>query len=654
MPVLSYYRSSVDDFLEDDANRIIGELALENHFDLQESQRDAWFSQILILKSALNGLSTGFLFFELYIPRMGKRVDAVLLLEGLVFVLEFKVGAEEHQSAAIDQVEDYALDLKNFHEGSHLARIVPILISTKGKSEQHAPVVFAADLVASPLLTNASDLGGLIRHVCSTQTTATLDADHWIATGYKPTPTIIEAAEVLYRTHSVEDIARSDAGAKNLRETTDCVSAVIDDARLRTRKTICFVTGVPGSGKTLAGLGMATRRSSEHADEHAVFLSGNGPLVNVLREALARDKTKREGVKKSVAERQVSSFIQNIHHFRDQYIRDKSVPSEKVVVFDEAQRAWSRDKATDFMRRERSMPDFDMSEPEFLISVMDRHLDWCTVVCLIGGGQEINTGEAGISEWITALQTRFPNWDVHVSPRISLPDYSGSSEVETFLASPRVQLQQHLHLAVSMRSFRAETLSTFVGHIVDNEQFAAGEAFRSIEANYPVFLTRELNVARCWLRTKARGTERFGLIASSGALRLRPEGIHIKAKIDPPNWFLNADNDVRSSCYMEEVASEFDVQGLELDWAGVCWDADFRYIDGHWMHYAFSGTKWQSVKAESRQIYLKNAYRVILTRARQGMVIFIPKGDAADRTRPSEYYDETFDYLRSCGLPVLS
>ena len=266
------------------------------------------------------------------------------------------------------------------------------------------------------------------------------------------------------------------------------------------------------------------------------------------------------------------SFIQNIHHFRDHYVGNGDIPVEKVVVFDEAQRAWTREQAASFMQRKRGQADFDMSEPEFLISVMDRHPDWCTVVCLVGGGQEINTGEAGISEWISALEFEFPNWEVHVSPRVALPSMVRKARVEEFLALPRVRSEEHLHLAVSMRSFRAEALSKLIGHIIDNEPRGCTGTYKSIEAAYPIYLTRDLNAARAWLRSRARGTERFGLVASSGAQRLRPEGIHIKAEIEPANWFLNDSTDVRSSYYLEDVASEFAVQGLELDWVGVCWE----------------------------------------------------------------------------------
>lgn len=382
-------------------------------------------------------------------------------------------------------------------------------------------------------------------------------------------------------------------------------------------------------------------------------MSGNGPLVDVLREALARDRAIRDGVSKRSADRAVRGFIQNIHHFRDHYVGNGDVPIERVVVFDEAQRAWNRKQAASFMQRKRGQPNFEMSEPEFLVSVMDRHSDWCTVVCLVGGGQEINTGEAGLSEWIDALELRFPRWEAHVSPRIALPEYGSENKVGTFLASPRVHSDESLHLAVSMRSFRAEALSQFIGHVIDNEPESASGAYKTIEPAYRIVLTRDLVAAKTWLRVQARGTERYGLVASSGARRLRAEGIHIKAEIDPATWFLNAKRDVRSSCYLEEVASEFAVQGLELDWVGVCSDGDLHHKQGSWICQAFKGTKWQSVNDESKRLYLKNAYRVILTRARQGMVLFVPNGDVSDPTRPRSFYDGTFDYLRRCGIPTI-
>ncbi|MEC8196506.1 MAG: DUF2075 domain-containing protein, partial [Pseudomonadota bacterium] len=385
-------------------------------------------------------------------------------------------------------------------------------------------------------------------------------------------------------------------------------------------------------------------------DEHAVFLSGNGPLVDVLREALARDQNASQGVPIGEARRRVKAFIQNIHHFRDDALVRDTAPPEKVVVFDEAQRAWTRDQAAKFMQNRRGLDDFDMSEPEFLISVMDRHTDWCTVICLIGGGQEINTGEAGLVEWLAALQERFPEWDVHASSLLEDRHYTVDAGATKMLKAPHIEKHSDLHLAVSMRSFRAEQLSTFVSQVLDGDASGAKQTLNLLKARYPIVLTRDLKMSRAWLRQQARGSERFGLVASSGGYRLRPEGIHVKSKIEPANWFLNDRMDVRSSYYLEEVATQFDIQGLELDWAGVCWDADLRWVGENWSYHAFKGTKWQKVRDETKRLYVLNAYRVLLTRARQGMVIFIPRGEAADSTRPPEYYDGTYEFLRHCGL----
>jgi hypothetical protein len=476
----------------------------------------------------------------------------------------------------------------------------------------------------------------------------------WRSSGYRPTPTIIEAAEALYRNHAVEEIARSDAGAKNLQNTSEKIAEVIERSKLEGRKSICFITGVPGAGKTLAGLNIAAKRAERHEDEHAVFLSGNGPLVDVLREALSRDQVAREGIKKTDAQRAVRRFVQNIHHFRDHYLERDEIPFEKVVVFDEAQRAWTKEQASKFMQVKRGHAGFTMSEPEFLISVMDRHTDWCTIICLIGGGQEINTGEAGLSEWLAALRDRFPDWDIHASSLLEDRHYTVDAEAAGMLAAPNIEKHAELHLAVSMRSFRAEQLSAFVGRVLDGAAEEAKSLLIELGDRYPIVVTRDIAAARSWLRSNARGSERYGLVASSGAYRLRPEGIQVKAKVDPPSWFLNDRLDVRSSYYLEEVATQFDVQGLELDWAGVCWDADLRFVNEAWRYCAFKGTRWQNVNDVTKQLYLLNAYRVLLTRARQGMVIFVSRGDPEDRTRPPSFYDGTFRFLRSCGVPELA
>ncbi len=645
----AYYTADRERFARDSDSHILGELTQWHTFGLEQEQKGAWLQQIAIMRGALGHLDDYTLYFEFAIPRMGKRADAVVVVGDCIFVIEFKVGADAFAHQAIEQVEDYALDLKNFHAGSHHLSIVPILVATKADASHDVQLELAFDQVATPLLLAVTDLGPVMRMIGAAHKMP-FDANAWAATGYRPTPTIVEAARALYTRHGVEDITRHDAA--NLSRTQDAIAAVIEQAKAGRGKAICFVTGVPGAGKTLAGLNIATQRSESHADEHACFLSGNGPLVDVLREALTRDQQARTGGSKSHIERKVRAFIHNIHTFRDEYVRTPDAPSEHVVVFDEAQRAWTRNQASKFMQQKRSVPDFDMSEPEFLLSVMDRHDDWCTVICLVGGGQEINTGEAGLSEWMAAIRQRFPHWRVFASRQIEQRDYDLTHDARAFIAGAQVSLNDDLHLGVSMRSFRAESLSDFVSHLLDGDAEAARTAHARLD-QYPLFVTRDLNTARTWLRTTARGSERYGLVASSGAQRLRPEGLHVKAGIDPPNWFLNDRRDVRSSFYLEDVASEFDVQGLELDWTGVCWDADLRYDQG-WQGYNFKGKAWQSVNDSFRKLYLRNAYRVILTRARQGMVLFVPRGDPADHTRPPHYYDGIYDFLRDCGIPEIN
>lgn len=474
--------------------------------------------------------------------------------------------------------------------------------------------------------------------------TRTLDGESWAVSGYLLTPTIVEATQALYQNHTVEEIARSDAGAKNLNTTSQCLRDIISAAHMKGEKTICFVTGVPGSGKTLAGLNMATETANRPDGETAVFLSGNGPLVEVLREALARDQKERTGCAKTDAKREVSSFVQNIHHFRDEALKDPKAPPEHIVIFDEAQRAWDKHQATKFMQAKRGQTDFNKSEPEFLIDVMDRHEDWSLIICLVGGGQEINTGEAGLSEWIRALEGRFTEWNVHLSDRLTDPHYGLARSELALRADTRIHWQPDLHLGVSMRSFRVEALSDFVAAVLNNDARKASRLLKTIGGRYPIALTRNLETARRWLREHARGSERFGLMASSGAHRLRPEGLNIRVSIDAVNWFLNGPEDVRSAYHLEEVATEFDVQGLEVDWACVCWDVDLRYLSGAWNNFAFRGTGWQNVNKQARKTYLINAYRVILTRARQALVIYIPKGEPSDPTRPPAFYDETAEF----------
>ncbi len=655
----SYYEiRSIAHFVAEPAPGILGTLAEGSEFDVTQEQRDAWREQIDILHEALTGLN-GSVTLEYVVPRIGSRVDAVVILGAALVVIEFKVGAKKFDMSGIDQVWDYALDLKNFHEASHAAAIFPILVATDAKAADDEFGVPFRDYVYPPARCNAAGLRTLLLDAERQAKGAIIDSEAWASGRYRPTPTIIEAARALYREHSVESIARNDAGAKNLVATSACVERIADSAKANREKAIIFVTGVPGAGKTLVGLNLATKRLDADA-QHSVFLSGNGPLVTVLREALALDYVEQKAateqkVKKGDARRIVSTFIQNIHHFRDDALRSEEAPGDHLVIFDEAQRAWDRKQTSDFMRRKKGQPNFNESESGFLISYLDRHVDWAVIVCLVGGGQEIHKGEAGISAWLDAARERFPSWRIHLSSKLTESEYKAEEAIGRLDGRAGVSYDSDLHLSTSMRSFRAERLSDLVRAILDLEVETARGCAHALSEKYPIVLTRDLSAAKAWIKQNARGTERFGLVASSAAQRLKPHAIDVRVKIDPRHWFLKGRDDTRSSNYLEDAATEFQVQGLELDWSLVTWDADLRFQKGAWTYNEFKGSKWQTVGATNpiRERYLLNAYRVLLTRARQGMAIFIPPGDPDDHTRPPKFYNETFEYLAGLGLPTL-
>lgn len=653
-----YYSASITKFLITSSDEILASLVKSNDFSLEQTQRDAWLAEINILQKVLSRFQ-GSIYFEYSIPRMGKRIDTVVLIGPVIFVLEFKIGEKEFTSYAIDQVWDYALDLKNFHESSHEHFIAPILIATKAKNIPTIDLTSQPDKLLFPMKSNVELLDQVITDVLNYVKDVEIDPEKWELGRYCPTPTIIEAAMALYNGHSVSDISRSDATAINLSDTSDEISKIIRSSKDQSHKSICFVTGVPGAGKTLVGLNIATKHIDKNNDLYSVFLSGNGPLVAILREALARDKVQHEKtqgrkIKKGEAMSDVKMFIQNVHNFRDECLIDSNKPPvEHVALFDEAQRAWNLQQTANFMNRRKKTPNFNQSEPEFLISCLDRHSDWAVVVCLVGGGQEINTGEAGISEWIESLNRSFPDWHIYISSRLTDSEYGAGKILEELTTRSNVEYKEKLHLSVSMRSFRTEHVSLLVKQLLDLDTNEARNTLANIENKYPIVITRDLSKAKQWLKEQARGSERYGIVVSSQAERLKPHAIDVKSPMDPIHWFLDGKEDVRSSYYLEDVATEFHIQGLELDWACVTWDADFRYSKNGWEHWSFCGDHWNHIKKHERQNYLKNAYRVLLTRARQGMVIVVPEGDLGDMTRKHEFYDPTFEYIRQIGFKII-
>lgn len=651
----AYYSKSVNEFLLQKSDEILGVITKSNQFsEVRKQQSNAWLRQIEILKDNIIDYSSAKLYFEYTIPRMGKRADNILIIANCIFIIEFKIGSKVFDKQSKNQVFDYGLDMNNFHEGSHGKTIIPILVADEAL-EVSQKWLKSTDKLYETICCNAKNLKSTIEATLK----FVIDEDYintslWENSTYKPTPTIIEAATALFQNHSVENISRSDAKAKNLSITSNCISEIIEKSKKENRKSICFVTGVPGAGKTLAGLNIANSRSNNKEEEHAVFLSGNVPLVEVLREALVRDKYSKaiengEKETKSNIVTSVKATIQTVHHFRDDNSKSKKAPIEKVTIFDEAQRAWNVEQTRKFMK-ENGKKDFDSSEPEFLIEVMNRHDDWCAIVCLIGGGQEINTGEVGLEGWIEPFKEKFHDWDIYYSSIIEKDkNYFNNEEGLAVLKQRVAVMKDDLHLSVPLRSFRSEQLSKFIQSIIDNDLESAKKTYKVIKKNYPIKITRDLKSAKDWLKGIAKGSERIGILASSGGHRLKPYAINVKTKIDAPLWFLNEDTDIRSSNFLEEIATEFFVQGLELDYACVAWDANFYHDRDIWNCKKFAGTKWQNLN-DKRSSYLMNSYRVLLTRARQGMVIFIPEGNDEDATRPPFMYDGTFEFFKKIGI----
>lgn len=588
---------------------------------------------------------------------MGKRVDAVLLYQNIVFLMEFKCGDANYRQSTSDQVCDYALDLRNFHKESLDKLLVPIMIPTEASAMPC--VICEHERILEPICCNASNIANAIHAVTSHYNDEPdFDYNKWETSAYYPTPTIVEAAQALYQGHNVHDITRSDAGAENLTVTTDEINKIIDYSKKEKRKSICFVTGVPGAGKTLVGLNIAIERSNAETGERAVFLSGNYPLVTVLQEALARDEVVQKAqqnsrISKATALRETVAFIQIIHKYRDSFVENENIPPEHVVIFDEAQRAWTHDMIKKFMSTKKDIMEFPYSEPEFLISTMDRHKDWAVIICLVGGGQEINTGEAGLPEWFDSLRRSFSNWDIYVTPQLNDDEYRRGRRWESMISKLQVYKRDKMHLSTSVRSFRTPELAAFVKAVLDVNTKGAQQLYQRIKNNYPIVITRDLNKAKEWVREHSQGTTRYGLLASSGALRLKAEGLFVKNDIDVANWFLNGKDDVRSSYALEDVVTEFDIQGLELDYSVVAWGADFRFSNEQWSRNNFVGNRWNNVISEEKRLYLKNAYRVLLTRARQGMAIFIPLGSDTDISRKREFYDGTYNYLKEVGIKNL-
>jgi hypothetical protein len=677
----AYYHSSIEEFLLINNDEIIGRLnkgatAYTSQWTIAIT---SWESSIQILKSSLaeliklNNLANGWhILFEYEIPRLSSRIDVIIIANDIIFVIEFKYDRKKFELSDIRQVEDYANDLHDFHLESRGKILIPILLAPLANLNA-VELNFAIESLVLPCQkSNSENLSQTLNKLYLNyhdESNHTIDSYKWERSEYQPTPTIVQAAKALFAGQKVETITTSSANDVDLKKTTKCLIDAINVARKENKKIICFVTGVPGAGKTLVGLNIVHEREKFGGEEfNTAYFSGNGPLINVLREALTRDDFLRQNLlfqlqkilsrpRKRESEIKIKAKIQNLHQFIKDCINKFTPPVERIVVFDEAQRCWDAtqfsNKAKQNNNREKNpFPIEEKSEAELLFEFMSRHEGWAVIIALVGGGQEINTGEGGIKEWGKALLQKYSNWEIYISPQLLSGDSStaGQTLFETTPTNLIIYTNDDFHLNVSRRSFRATNLNSCINAIINNNPEEASFHANSIKKSFPLCMTRNIEVAKEWLRKRKSGTKRIGLVASSGGLRLKPYGIHVRELIDEALWFLNEESDVRSSYYLEMVATEYKVQGLELDWVGVCWDADLRRVKGIWDYKNFTGTEWNQTRTVFEQQFLLNTYRVLLTRAREGMIIFVPEGDSRDKSRLPDFYNPIFEYLKACGI----
>lgn len=662
----AYYCNLVAEFLKASPSEVGFSLVDQNGKfgfpELKTDAVDAWKNEVLLLQSQLSLLSAKLpqaahwgILLEFTIPRRQRRIDVVLLAGELIFVIEFKSGDSGSSSAGKRQVEDYALDLAYFHQPSHNRVIVPMLIAPKMPLKESLRVegnvrtvgTASPDQIATFLFSTAQ--------LESSAKGPQIQPKDWDEGAYEPVPSVIEAALSLYEGMSVREIARSHAGQENLVKVADILVESIRNAQLQRQKVICFVTGIPGAGKTLAGLNLVHSQDVRGEGRSVpVFLSGNGPLIKVLQEALARDFKKRNNSTLREGKKRVKTFVQNVHTFVKTHLDDKLAVVENAIVFDEAQRAWSEEKNR--KEYEDRGENWQLSEPEMILKIMDRHQDWALIVALVGAGQEIHEGEAGLSEWGRAL-AKYPHWRILVSPEALKGGHgiAGSALFDKALGTNEVIEEPALHLDVSIRSHQAAALAEWVNHVISGNETEAVKLSASLK-QFPLVLCREISQTRQWLVKKTRGERRCGLIASSGAARLRAHGletaISFRKAYQYPRWFLDwPENDVRSSCQLEVLATEFEIQGLELDITGLCWGGDLVWDNSarQWRTRQFTGSKWKPIKGE-KAIQTLNKYRVLMTRAREGMVIFVPKGNPNDATLDLTGMNSTAEYLIRCGV----
>lgn len=668
----AYVSHTVSTFVEAAPEVLLGELhsayAADGFASQYTSQSKSWQTAVDLLQQEMHHLLTAIpatarwpIFLELPLYRLRRRIDVVVLAPNTIFVLEMKVGAADFSGPDRRQVEEYALDLRDFHRGSCGIPIVPALWCTSAPSQQPY-LKLGPEMVRPVHELGANDLSFVLAQLARRESgAASRIAEPWDAAGYEPVPTVIEAATTMFSGHGVEEIARADAG--NLATAAKCVVGLVESAKRDGQRSLVFVTGVPGSGKTLAGLQVVHESVEQGVEQRGdiVYLSGNTPLVTVLREALARDDHSRRrsrGEESRIGDVRsaVRARIQHIIDFLREYLTDQAPPPhEHAIVFDEAQRAWDAKQGKKKFGR-------TASEPQLLLEIMGRKDDWCVLVGLVGGGQEINTGENGMAEWGEAIRSLGPaeasRWTVYCPPAARDGDSTTANlGLGELPIGVRVHQLDELSLTVPLRAYRSPRITDWIDAVISGDQEVARRLSKEI-SEYPIMLTRSLAAAKRWLHERGRGERRYGLVASSGARRLRAEGMGVTLNATDgmaiAQWYLNPRVDVRSSYSLEVMANEYTTQGLELDFVGLCWGGDFvRSEGGSWAHRRFAGTKWSQVRSEDRRRFTENSYRVLMSRAREGLVIWIPTGSPTDPTRAPRTLDATAKFLQACGAVAI-
>ena len=606
---------------------------------VEAEQIDSWTRSLDALRAvvALPGGASWTVLLEYDLLRLERRIDAVLLTDRAIVVLEFKPA---FSAEGARQVEDYALDLRDFHAASRAHPILPVLVAMAGPEPRNTwPLPLAG--VTPVLRATAAGLPALVAGAQAHFPPAPLDGPGWAAAPYRPVPGIVEAARLMFARHGVGEIAAARADTANLTRTTAAIRAAVQQARASGGRVVVFVTGIPGAGKTLCGLNVVFGEQ----EQHAAFLTGNAPLVAVLREALARDARTGQGRRQPA--RQGRGFLQNVHRFLEAYAAG-GAPPEHVVVFDEAQRAWDAAQASRDTQRRRSV--LSQSEPAHMLDIMRRPPGWAVIVALVGQGQEINTGEAGLAEWGRVIAGA-GEWRALAAPGVIAAD--DPAQRLAACPAPWLATDPALDLVVPIRSVRDTRGAAWVDAVLSGR---ATEAARIATGGaLPFFLTRDLSAARAALRARARGLRRAGLVCSSGARRLRADGLgHVlHGPEEAVRWFLDRWPDVRASDALEVCATEYACQGLELDLVGLAWGGDFIRGAGGWQARAFAGRRWNTVNKPEEQGFIRNTYRVLMTRARYDTVLWVPPGDAADLTRPSVEFDAIAEWLAACGARPL-